>query len=252
METDFAQNPVMLVSVLIPSLNEEEGIKKTIISIPKGRLYSMGYGLEIIVVDGNSSDGTRQVAVEMGAQVIVERRMGYGRAYKTGLKAAKGDIIVSLDADGTYPAEQIPDFIKELNENGLDFITVNRFKKVEDGAMSFAHWVGNNLLSYTMRLLYSIDVKDSQSGMWIMKKTFVNKINLHSDDMSMSEEIKIIAFRFFNSLEVDGCYFRRSGEAKLSTLRHGWHNMRYLFQYKKLINSSLSLPKRVEEEPAQK
>jgi dolichol-phosphate hexosyltransferase len=247
MEDENVQNPQLLVSVLIPTLNEEEGIKKTIISIPKGDLYSMGYGLEIIVIDGNSTDLTRQVAVEMGAQVIVENQLGYGRAYKTGFKAAKGDIIVSLDADGTYPAEHIPEYIKELNKKGLDFITVNRFKKVEDGAMSFAHWVGNNILSYTMRMLYSINVKDSQSGMWIMKKTFVNEITLHSDDMSMSEEIKIIAFMFFNSLEVDGCYFRRSGEAKLNTLRHGWHNMKYLFQYKKLIDSSLNRLKEVEE-----
>jgi hypothetical protein len=69
--------------------------------------------------------------------------------------------------------------------------------------------------------------------MWIMKRNFISKIRLKSDDMSMSEEIKIIAFKFFSSREVDGVYRRRTGTAKLDTIQHGWKNMKYLFEYRK-------------------
>jgi glycosyltransferase involved in cell wall biosynthesis len=229
------------VSVVIPALNEQCGVEKTIASIPKLKICdSLGYDLEILVIDGDSTDLTREAAQKMGARVIVEKQRGYGRAYKTGFSAAKGDIIVTLDADNTYPAESIPDYIQELNEKDIDFITINRFSSVNKGAMSFIHIAGNKILSFVMRLLYRTNIKDSQSGMWIMKKNFLYRITLNSDDMSMSEEIKIIAFRFFNSIEIDGQYFRRTGRQKIDTMRDGWRNLKYLFEYRKLLKSAIS------------
>ena len=105
--------------------------------------------------------------------------------------------------------------------------------------MSLTHKLGNFVLSSVMCLLYSIDVKDSQSGMWVTRRDFVNNIRLNSDDMSMSEEIKIIAFKFFKAEEVEGGYYKRVGTAKLDTLRHGWHNLMYLLAYKKLLKYAL-------------
>src|SRR5437764_8485767 len=93
------------VSILIAALNEESGIKRTLASIPKTKIYELGYRVEIIVIDGNSTDLTKKNAIQMGAEVIIEKRLGYGRAYKTGLAKAKGDIIITLDADCTYSAE---------------------------------------------------------------------------------------------------------------------------------------------------
>jgi glycosyltransferase involved in cell wall biosynthesis len=158
------------VSIIIPAFNEESGIKKTISSIPKTKIHEQGYYLEIFVIDGNSTDLTRDFALQVGAKVIVEKVKGYGRALKTGMDAASGNIIVTIDADGSYPAQLIPEYLQELDEKGLDFISVNRFSKMEKGAMSVMHRIGNKILSLAMRLLYSVDLKDSQSGMWIMKK----------------------------------------------------------------------------------
>ncbi|HYZ94896.1 MAG TPA: glycosyltransferase family 2 protein, partial [Nitrososphaeraceae archaeon] len=94
-----------MISVIIPALNEELGIRNTISSIPLKEIRdTFGYDVEILVIDGNSTDQTRDVARKAGAQVIVEKQRGYGRAYKTGFAAARGDIIVTLDADNTYPA----------------------------------------------------------------------------------------------------------------------------------------------------
>jgi dolichol-phosphate hexosyltransferase len=229
-----------LISIIIPTLNEQSGIEKTIKSIPKSVIRDkLGYEVEIIIVDGYSIDSTREIASKMGARVIIEKRKGYGRACKSGFAAAKGEILVTVDADNTYPTESISNYIEELNDNNLEFISVNRFSGMEKGAMSFTRRVGNKVLTLIMRVLYSVDIRDSQSGMWIMKKSFISQIRLASDDMSMSEEIKIIAFRFFRSKELDGKYYSRTGTAKLKVIRDGWQNLRYLFDYKKKIGSAV-------------
>ena len=234
--------PRKLISIIIPTLNEQEGIKKTIQSIPKRRILELGYNLEIIIVDGNSTDLTREISERMGATVILEKRRGYGRAFKTGFREARGDILVTLDADLTYPAELIPEYVRSLNEKGLDFITANRFSEIQDGAMAPYHRFGNNVLSMFMRILYSVKVRDSQSGMWIMSRDFINRINIASDGFSMSEEIKIIAFTFFKALELNGRYNRRVGKVKLATFGDGWRNLKYLFRYKSLIKDAIKSP----------
>lgn len=243
--------PSCSISVLIPALNEQVGIKRTISAIPSKKLADEGHELEVIVIDGISTDKTAEVAREMGAKVILEKRRGYGRAYKTGFRAAKGDVIVTLDGDGTYPAELIADYVQLLNEKKLDFITVNRFSKMENDAMLFSHRIGNRILSFVLSVLYSVKVKDSQSGMWIMSRRFIDKINLVSDDFSLSEEIKIIAFKFFKAIELDGQYNTRVGKQKLVTFEDGWNNLKYLFKYKSLLNSSIhSIPEVLEKEKA--
>jgi len=229
-----------LVSVVIPALNEQFGIEKTISSIPKATIQDkLGYDVEVIVIDGDSADSTKDVARKMGARVIVEKQKGYGRAYKTGFAAAKGDIIVTMDADNTYPAEYIPEYIRQLNEKDLDFITINRFPGMTNGAMSLTRKFGNKILAFVMRILYSVNLRDSQSGMWLMKKSFISTIHLNADDMSMSEEIKIIAFKFFKSAELNGKYSVRTGTAKLDVIEHGWRNLNYLFLYKKLLKFAI-------------
>ena len=229
-----------LVSVLIPTLNEQFGIEKTIRSIPKLALRSkVGYELEVIVIDGESTDSTVEIAKKMGAKVIVERRKGYGRALKSGFAAANGEIIVTLDADNTYPAGSIPEYIEKLEQWECDFITINRFSNMEKGVMSLTRKTGNKILTLLTRLIYSIDLKDSQSGMWIMKRNFISSIRLNSDGMSLSEEIKIIAFKFFKSKEIDGKYYSRSGEAKLRAFYDGWENLKYLFEFRKIIGSAI-------------
>jgi glycosyltransferase involved in cell wall biosynthesis len=237
------------VSVIIPVLNEETGIRKTISSLPKSKIEDMEYDLEIIAIDGNSTDMTRVVATELGARVIVESRKGYGQAYKSGLAAANGDIIISMDGDGSYPAELIPDYIMLLDKNCIDFITVNRFPGMEKGSMSVTHRIGNKILSYLMRRLYAIDIKDSQSGMQIMRRSFVKRITLRSNGYPMCEELKIIAFKHFKSVEVEGKYYRRYGKSKLNTFKHGILNMKYLFDYRKLLKFAIVLPP--ESEPTQ-
>ena len=230
------------VSIIIPVLNEESGIRNTISSIPQSSIRDLGYDLEIIVIDGNSTDCTRQIAREMGARVILQNGKGYGSAYKTGLKVASGNLIVSLDGDSTYPAEIIPECLSQLEKKDLDFITVNRFAKMDKDAMSLTHKVGNKVLTVAVHLLYSLNIRDSQSGMQIMRRSFTEKIILRADGYQLSEEIKIIAFKYFKSLEVDGRYYRRIGKSKLNPFNDGLSNLKYLFGFRKLQKLAVAIP----------
>jgi hypothetical protein len=113
------------------------------------------------------------------------------RACKSGFTDAKGDLLVTLDADYTYNTESIPTYIEELNDKNLELITVYRFSHKEKGSMNRTRMIGNKVLTFLMPLLCSINLKDSQSGMWVMKRSFISQIILHFDDMSLSEKIKI-------------------------------------------------------------
>jgi glycosyltransferase involved in cell wall biosynthesis len=230
------------VSVIIPTLNEESGIRNTISSIPQTSIRNLGYDLEIIVIDGNSTDCTRQIAKEMGARVILQDGKGYGSAFKTGFKAASGDLIVTLDADNTYPAEIIPECLSQMEKKDLDFISVNRFAKLDKNSMSLIRKVGNKILSVGVQLLYSFKIQDSQSGMHIMRRSFTEKITLRADGFQVSEELKIIAFKHFKSLEVDGRYYPRIGKSKLNAFNHGFSNLKYLFVFRKLQRLAVAVP----------
>ena len=228
-----------IITLVIPTLNEEKGIQKTIKKIPKKEIEDMGYQLEILVVDGNSTDLTRNAAEECGAKVIVEMNQGYGRALRTGFTAASGEIVIICDGDGTYPVELIPKYAQHLITNNLDFVSINRLSNNETGAMRFSHLMGNKILSGIMNLIYSTNIKDSQSGMYLMKKRFLQLVNLRSNGYTFAEEIKIIAFSFFASDELEGKYYARLGETKLQTFRDGLSNLIFLFRFKNFLKRAL-------------
>ena len=218
------------VTVILPARNEEEAIEPTIDSIPRGWCKN----LEILVVDGNSSDNTRKLALDKGARVHLEDRRGYGRAYRTGFQIATNDIIVTMDADCTYPAELIPGLVKKLIDEDLEFITCDRLSLAEDGSMSGLHGFGNWALSFTSRFLFWNGIKDSQSGMWVFKKSIFDnkKMRPTNDGMPLSEEIKILARKHIGkqkAVEISVPYRPRVGDAEIHTWGDGWKNFKFLF-----------------------
>jgi len=217
------------ISIIIPTINEVEGIRRGIKEIQTIGLETLGYRYEILVVDGGSDDGTIEVAKKLGAKLIIQPNRGYGKAYKTGFPYARGDIIVTLDGDGQYPPEFIPRLVKILIDGNYDFITTNRFAYMEPGSMTFLHKVGNKVLSLLIMMLFGINLKDSQSGMWVFRKDVLGHIIPDSNGMSFSEEIKIKAFLNAKSIEIPSFYRRRVGKSKLKTFKDGISNMIYLF-----------------------
>ncbi|MDD1771427.1 MAG: glycosyltransferase family 2 protein [Methanomassiliicoccales archaeon] len=217
----------MEISVIIPTMNEEESVGHVIDDVHEAL---KGWDHEVMIVDTNSKDRTREIALEKGAVVIEEPRRGYGRAYKTGFEKAHGRIIATLDADCTYPAEDIPTLHKMLNDQDLDFITTNRFGMLQEGAMSAKHRLGNFALTFITNLFFHVKIKDSQSGMWVFRREILDRLVLSDDGMPMSEEIKIEAFRKVRAIEIPITYRCRVGEVKLSSWKDGWKNMKFLFK----------------------
>jgi len=211
------------ISVVIPCYNEEEGVQHVIKGLPD-------CVDEVVVVDNNCTDRTAEVAKALGARVVFEGRKGYGAAYKAGLPAAEGDVIITLDGDGTYPSEQIPELVDYLVDNKLDFISATRFPLQNPKAMNFSNKVGNSVLTVAMLLLYGNPIKDSQSGMWIFRTRVLPQLVLTSDGMPLSEEIKIEAIRHkdiaFAEYHVN--YHPRVGEVKLEKWRDGFRNLAFL------------------------
>ncbi len=220
----------MRVSIIIPTMNEEASIGEVIDTIHETMKDFKG-NYEIVVVDTESKDKTVEIAISKGARVIDEPRRGYGRAYKTGFENAEGEILATLDADCTYPAEDIPGLVKILEDEKLDFITTDRLSKMEKGVMSAKHRLGNWILKVTTNLLFRMRIKDSQSGMWVFRKKILDKIELTSDGMPLSEEIKIEAWRKeLKAKEVPIIYRMRKGEAKLQSWNDGFRNLKFLFK----------------------
>lgn len=217
------------VSIVIPALNEMGGIEKTILAIPRVELEKMGYEVQILVVDGGSVDGTRGLAEKNGADVVLEPKRGYGQAYKTGFANTTGDVIATTDADATYPVEDIPKLIRILEEENLDFITTNRFALMDQNVMSFRNKVGNAILNITLRLLFQINLKDSQSGMWVFRRSILDKLVLKSNT-PFSQEIKIEASHFakYRWKEVPIAYRPREGKARLGGWKVGLGNLLHL------------------------
>ncbi len=213
------------ITVVIPCLNEEQGIEQVLRRMPE-------FVDEVIVVDNDSTDRTAEMAQRHGARVICEKIRGYGRAYKTGLMEAKGDIIVTLDGDHSYPVDGISYLLEVFFRSHVRFLSASRFPLKNKQAMSFKHWFGNKALSLVMSILYFRWVRDSQSGMWVFERRSLASMDLRSDGMAFSEEIKIEAMlrRGIGFKEIYIDYSNRMGEIKLQPWRDGYRNLLFLIR----------------------
>jgi glycosyltransferase involved in cell wall biosynthesis len=211
------------ITVIIPCLNEEQGIEKVLRAMPE-------FVDEVVVVDNNSTDRTSDVARSLGAKVVREEVRGYGRSYRRGFNDATGDLIVTLDGDHSYPVDALSYLLEAFLHLEVDFLNASRFPVRDPRAMSFKHKFGNLVLSLAMSVLFFRWVRDSQSGMWVLRRSILKEMNLESDSMSFSEEIKIEAIRNprirFGEISIQ--YSSRLGEKKLNPWRDGVQNLLFL------------------------
>jgi glycosyltransferase involved in cell wall biosynthesis len=202
------------ISVVIPARNEEGGIGHVLESIPD-------YVDEMIVVDNASTDRTAEIARSKGAVTVLESRRGYGSALRCGFQAAKNDVIVAMDADGTYPAEQIAEIMDVLQRENADFISCSRFPLTNKDAMSKRNIFGNQVLTLLFGLIFGKWLKDSQSGMWVFRRRVLPLMHLEGTTWEFSSEIKIEACTnaHIKFMEVHIDYHPRIGYSHFHTWR---------------------------------
>lgn len=212
------------VSVVIPTWNEAKGIAYTLRTVPS--LVD-----EVVVVDALSTDGTADIARANGARVFLENRRGYGRAFKTGFNAAKGDILVSADGDGTYPLGVLPDLLEFMISRDALFVPCSRFPLRDPRSMRERNKFGNRAITTIASLLWMRGIDDVLSGMWAMRREAWVKLDIVSDSWNFSEEIKLRAMEAFGPrfAEFHISYAERLGETKLAPWRVGVENIVWLF-----------------------
>lgn len=213
------------INLILPCFNEAAGLRKLLPAAP-------GFIDRVIVVDNNSTDESVSVCEEFDpVHVISENMQGYGAAYLAGFAACDADIIVAMDADATYPTQEITSLLDVLLVDSFDFVSGCRFPLKQKNTMDWINQVGNQLLTGMINMKYGLRLRDSQSGMWVFRRTILKQLNLQNTGMGLSQEIKIKAFTDprIAATEVRIGYFYREGDTKLKLWRDGWMNLQALF-----------------------
>ena len=216
------------VSVVIPCLNEAENIEECV-RRSLAAIAEAGISGEVVVADNDSDDGSAELAAAAGARVVHEPRRGYGSAYLAGFAAARGEYVVMLDADMTYPFDEIPRFVDELRA-GAQLVMGDRMDNIQPGAM---HWVnryiGNPLLSGTLNLFFRTGIRDAHCGMRGFRREVLPVLDLRTTGMEFASEMVIRASKErLDIRELPISYAPRGGQTKLSRFRDGWRHLRFL------------------------
>jgi glycosyltransferase involved in cell wall biosynthesis len=218
----------LVVSVVIPCLNEQENIERCVTSALEA-LNEAGIRGEVVVADNASEDLSAELATAAGARVVHEPRRGYGSAYLAGFAAARGRYIVMGDADLTYDFREIPRFVEKLDD-GAELVMGDRMDNIHPGAMPWLHrYVGNPVLTGILNVFFRTGVKDAHCGMRALRRDVLPRLDLRTTGMEFASEMVIRASKVgLDIREFPIEYHPRGGESKLSSFRDGWRHLRFL------------------------
>ena len=221
----------MRVSVVLPCLDEAEGVVTAVQEALQG-LRSAGLSGQVIVVDNGSTDGSAVVAAALGATIVWEPRRGYGMAIRRGLQTARGDVIVLADADSSYDLCQLGQLVQRVVQ-GADIVVGTRScDRLEVGAMPWLHRrVGIPGLNLLLAMATGRWFRDSQSGFRAFKRDRFIHLGCTSTGMEYATEMLLMAHRAgFRIEEVPVRYRRRTGASKLHPVADGLRHCRLLFR----------------------
>ncbi len=225
------------IAVVIPCHNEERGIANVLRNIPTTHLQKLGYDIDVIVVDNNSSDRTSAVSKTHGARVLFEEKKGKGNALRTGFRAVAPDTsyVVMLDGDNTYKPHEIPRLLEPLANGFCDVIVGSRLggKTMKD-AFRFKNRVANWFFTFLVRQFYQANVTDVLSGFFAWKKEVIDDLVEHLEsegfaiEMEMITKMKRLGYEMYS---VPITYDTRVGETKLAAWKDGARILHALVRY---------------------
>ena len=209
------------VWVLLPALDEEEGIRKTIHKIPKSQISDLGFEPRVLVVDGRSSDRTVEISLSEGAEVLVQngpkgKGTGVREAFQYLIEnSSKGDLVCMMDADGTYPPTLIPEVCKNLDQ--YQVVMGSRLRgKISEGSMSKVNFLGNYLLSMFASIINLNKTTDVCTGLWGFRAEILQDIMPISKGFTVEAELFTRTCRNkLNLKEIPSDYSNRDGESHL-------------------------------------
>lgn len=209
----------MTTSVIIPSLNEAESIKSVIDEIPRELVN------EIIVVDGNSNDGTEKIVMTIpDVTLINQKSVGFGSAIREGIKRATGDVIIILNADGSHNPSEIKGLLDKIDQ-GFDYVMAERYSKnahSEDDTV--LRRFGNKIITGIINILYHKSISDSLYLFTAIRKSKLDAILLNKDGFEFCVEVIIKAIK--NDLKMaEVPSHERKRIAGKSKVRPFWHGL---------------------------
>lgn len=208
----------MSISVIIPAKDEGEGIKQMI-------EWVTPYADEIIVVDGHSKDNTQQIAAQLGAKTILDNNKGKGDAYRVGINAAVGNIIVFIDADGSHEPNDIPKLTKPIIEGKADLVIGSRMLGGSDefhgNYSNYIRMVGGGLITLIINLRFKTALTDCLNGFRAIKKDVASALDLKANQFDIECEmiIKCLKKGYKVTEVLSHEYARKWGKSKLPTFR---------------------------------
>jgi len=205
------------VCILIPTLNEELNIADVI----KG-FKDQGFK-NILVIDGNSTDRTREIAENEGARVIIQEGKGKGLAVQQAFEVIDNDLIVMIDGDGTYLPSEVNRLIEPILKNEADHVVGNRFSGYSKGAFTRLNLLGNKILNWLFGFAYGVHLKDILSGYRALTKSSVESLDLNKSGFEIEAEMTIeMVKKEFKIVEVPITYETRiKSVTKLNPIRDG-------------------------------
>ena len=230
--------------ILLPVLNEAEGLDVVLETIPHASLRKAGWDSQVIIVDGKSTDDSQQIGINAGCTVLVQPTTGKGEAVRLGFDYAiqhKFDALVMFDADQTYKPKDMLPMLEKLKQGSV--VVGNRLNQTLDAdAMSPTNWIGNHLLTWSAVILHGLEIHDVCSGYWLFDRQALLRMNLNSMDFEIEAEMYAqCAITGIPITNIPISYGARLGDAKLGSLKDGSSILRKLL-VRKLF------PKPVEEE----
>lgn len=215
------------VTIVIPAYNEELSLG-SVIEDAKNVLRKMGLSHEIIVVNDGSHDKTPDVARRCGVALINNvKNLGKGAALINGFRRAKGDVVVTMDADGSHKAEDIPFLLHPLiNGESVEATVGSRFVyDMGKRSTSSLHLIGNRIINFLILFFTRRFISDSQSGFRAYRRSALWKIALHSSGFDIESEMTIkMLKKGFRIVEVPiRCDPRRNGLTRINSFKDGFN-----------------------------
>lgn len=201
-----------MISVAMITMNEEQAVERVIHDI---RSALGGREHEIVIVD-SSRDQTPQIAEQMGARVIRQfPPQGYGRAMARVLKESSGEVVVTLDCDGTYPASEIPIIADMVLSGACDLVNASRLAS-RPRAMPWANYFANWLFAVTGRILVGVKSTDLHSGMRAYSRKLIDSVEVDPNGPALPVELLLKpALMGYRIREVFIPYGERIGQTTL-------------------------------------
>jgi len=220
------------ISIVIPTKNEEKNLKSIITGCKK-------YSDDVIVIDGHSTDKTREIASGIGARVYLDNKKGKGDGIRVGISKARNEIIVFIDADGSHDPDDIPKLAKPILEGKADHVTGSRMRGGSDelhgDINKFTRMVGSDIVTLGINYRFGVDLTDSQNGFRAIKRDVALALDLKEDITTIEQEMIIKTLKKgYRMAEVPTHeYARKYGDSHIAAgkvwFRYVYSWLKYLF-----------------------